>query len=1204
MTELDIFSGALALNDPTERSSYLERACAEKPGLRRRIDALLAVDLAKDSPLDCPAEPPAAFVATGAFSSSDPALAPANDDRDPLRSRSREEAAGSILQGRYKLIEEIGEGGMGSVWMAQQMEPVKRAVAVKLIKAGMDSQAVLARFEAERQALAMMDHPNIAKVLDAGATESGLPFFVMELVKGVPITTFCDQRKLTPRERLQLFVPVCLAVQHAHQKGVIHRDIKPSNVLIALYDDKPVPKVIDFGVAKAAGQPLTDRTLMTGFGAVVGTPEYMSPEQASFNQLDVDTRSDVYALGVLLYELLTGTTPIDRTKLGKAAVLEVLRIVREVEPPRPSTKLSTDAALPSIAANRNVEPSKLAKLMRGELDWVVMKALEKDRGRRYETANGLALDIQRYLADEVVEARPPSAGYRLRKLVRRHKGRVIAASLVLVALVAGVIGTVIGLLEARTQRDVAEQARQKETGERVRAEEAATAAKAAREDEARQRAKAEQATTAEKAASQLAQRQLYFNQIALAQQYWRADDGDQVNRLLSAAPAEFRGWEWHYLDRLRRTELLSLPGNCQFTKTLHLSADGKRMLAFADAGDAGAGVWDLTTNKPLANVRLFNVNRTFTSGTLAPDGMTLVLGERSGVVSLWDATTGKPGKELGKLSDSIRSVSVSDDGKRVLAAAGSVQSKPEWRMWDLATGAAIPTSANIPLAIVFAPGGRVLGMKKNPSISLPSPVRQQFAVLWSLAGILIRSSVHEEVTVLWDLASGKEERVFGLTQGVCAFSADGKRVAVGGFDEKMRPQIRVIDLAEGRSVMSVAVPALGPLAFSPDGKLLVTAMKFGRALDVWDLKTGLKVRTLRGHTGSISAVTFTPDGRLVSSSWDGTIRFWDATADQEILTLSGNAVSHPIQAAIHPLGEQVALVSGARFGILIGRVVIGPPSSAVHLWSPGGTSRLEAGLIDRPDRLAYSNDGHRLLAGGQDGRLSVLEIKTKTRIGGFKHDGQIKAAALSPDGKWAVSSHEPREASLPPKDGVWKPIPGDARVWNAATGAELYLLKGHEGTVYAAAISDDGAKIATACYGQLRIWNAATGQLRFEVKRPEVGADGLLFSPSGTIVATASQDAVRLWDAATGAKLAELPGQGGNRFAAMTFNVDGSRIATAYGRVVRLWDTATGQEILTLPVPGENLWVLTLGFVPERGRLLAALSDGSIRAWEAPGENK
>ena len=254
---------------------------------------------------------------------------------------------------------------MGSVFMAQQTEPVKRAVAVKVIKAGMDSKAVLARFEAERQALAMMDHPNIAKVLDAGTTDGGRPFFVMELVKGTPITQFCDERKLTPRQRLELFVPVCQAIQHAHQKGIIHRDIKPSNVLVALYDDRPVPKVIDFGVAKAAGQSLTDKTLMTGFGAVVGTPEYMSPEQASLNNLDIDTRSDVYSLGVLLYELLTGTTPVDRKSLGKAALLEILRIVREVEAPRPSAKLSTIDTLPSVAANRGTEPAKLSQADEG-----------------------------------------------------------------------------------------------------------------------------------------------------------------------------------------------------------------------------------------------------------------------------------------------------------------------------------------------------------------------------------------------------------------------------------------------------------------------------------------------------------------------------------------------------------------------------------------------------------------------------------------------------------------------------------------------------------------------------------------------------------------------------------------------------------------------------------------------------------------------
>jgi serine/threonine protein kinase/tetratricopeptide (TPR) repeat protein len=463
MTEEALFE--LALNIPTaERAALLDRECAGDPDLRSRVEALLAArqvleSLLRREPAPASPTPPGEAPTTG------PGETTAPPDGRPA------EGVGSTLAGKYKLVEEIGEGGMGTVFMAQQAVPVRRAVAVKVIKAGMDSRAVLARFDAERQALALMDHPHIARVLDAGTTDSGRPFFVMELVKGTPITRFCDERRLTLHQRLELFVPVCQAIQHAHQKGVIHRDLKPSNVLVALYDDRPVPKVIDFGVAKATGAQLTAQTLMTGFGDVVGTPEYMSPEQATLNNLDIDTRSDVYALGVLLYELLTGTTPVDRRSLGQAAVLEVLRIAREVEPPRPSARLSALAALPSIAANRGTEPARLAGMLRGELDWVVMKALEKDRARRYETANGLARDVQRYLADEVVEARPPSAGYRLRKFVWRNKGRVVAAALVLLALVAGTIGTSWGLIRAEERRQQAEAARKAESeraeGERL-----------------------------------------------------------------------------------------------------------------------------------------------------------------------------------------------------------------------------------------------------------------------------------------------------------------------------------------------------------------------------------------------------------------------------------------------------------------------------------------------------------------------------------------------------------------------------------------------------------------------------------------------------------------------------------------------------------------------------------------------------------------
>ena len=418
-----IFFAALEKRTAEERIAYLNAACGDDSNLRQRVERLLAAHPQVGNFL----EPPTA--ARSARPGPPPLRRWRTLRSGPARPKpclihGPSEGVGSVIAGRYKLLETLGQGGMGAVFMAQQTEPVKRLVALKLIKLGMDSRQVLTRFAAERQALALMDHPNIAKVLDAGATDSGRPFFVMELVKGVPITRFCDERQLSPRERLELFIPVCHAIQHAHQKGVIHRDIKPTNVLVALYDDRPVPKVIDFGVAKAAGSQLTDASLVTGFGAIVGTPEYMSPEQAQLNQLDIDTRSDVYALGVLLYELLTGTTPIDRKRLGQGALLEILRVIREEEPPRPSTRLSTSETLASIAATRRTEPAKLTRLMRGELDWIVMKCLEKERSRRYETANGLARDLERYLHDDVVEAQPPSAGYRAAEVCtqasRRH----------------------------------------------------------------------------------------------------------------------------------------------------------------------------------------------------------------------------------------------------------------------------------------------------------------------------------------------------------------------------------------------------------------------------------------------------------------------------------------------------------------------------------------------------------------------------------------------------------------------------------------------------------------------------------------------------------------------------------------------------------------------------------------------------------------
>jgi eukaryotic-like serine/threonine-protein kinase len=376
-------------------------------------------------------------------------------DALPTETFYSNDPATSQIAGRYTLLKKIGEGGMGEVWRAKQTEPIKRHVALKLIKKGMDSKAVLSRFEQERQALAVMDHPNIARVYDGGMTEQGQPFFAMELVSGQPLTDYADKEKLTTEQRLQLFVLICNAVQHAHQKGIVHRDLKPANILVTTVDGQPVPKVIDFGVAKATGGSLTNQSMSTQLGAIVGTLEYMAPEQAGYVGFDIDTRADIYSLGVVLYELLTGLRPIDRTRLQQAGLSEMIRVIREDEPSKPSTRLSTSDSLPAMAAVRRIEPKRLTALLRGELDWVVMKCLEKQRDRRYETANGLARDIQRYLANEIVEARPPSRSYRLRKFISKYRGQVVSASLVLLAVLIGGLSTTLGWLEARRQTKLA-----------------------------------------------------------------------------------------------------------------------------------------------------------------------------------------------------------------------------------------------------------------------------------------------------------------------------------------------------------------------------------------------------------------------------------------------------------------------------------------------------------------------------------------------------------------------------------------------------------------------------------------------------------------------------------------------------------------------------------------------------------------------------
>ena len=1024
--------------------------------------------------------------------------------------------------GPFKLLEELGHGGMGTVYMAQQTSPVKRKVALKVIKPGMDTKEVVARFEAERQALAMMDHANIAKVLDGGTTDEGRPYFVMELVRGVPITKFCEHKKLPLSERLELFIDTCRAVQHAHQKGIIHRDLKPSNLLVTMHDHRPVVKVIDFGVAKALNQELTDRTLFTRFSEMIGTPIYMAPEQAQLSGLDVDTRSDIYSLGVILYELLTGSTPFDRDTMSRLGIDDIRKLIQEKEPERPSARISTLKAghLPTVGRPRSLDNKDTVSQLRRELDWIVMKALEKDRERRYETANAFAIDIQRYLNDEPVAACPPSILYLTRKFLRRNQAAMATIGVVVVTLLIAVALSASWAIKANQALDELREQEQVAVQAAVRAE------------------------VNEEKAMQL----VYASDIKLASQSLQDGDIRRVSDLLDGhLPLESkdrRGLEWWYLKQFTKSRNTDIATGTGGTSVIRIGPNG--CLLAAGQHDGSLIFWDIEQDRFLERVHAhFGLVRGL---DFSPDGRQLASIGDDGMIRIWDIA-----QRLVTLSFRAHEahgfrVFYIRDGQQLVSCG----EEEEARIWNSQTGESIAILKNHGFGVEMAAMD-----VSNDRKWIASQNEHGSVNVWNAETYQHRCQL--------DIGQNEGPGSYAL----CAsFSPDDRYIAVGTDLDV----IHLCDSKTGRSLRSFVghKDRIQDVAFHSEGRVLASSDKVGtvRTWSLTDLASRPEKsrdivedwpRFFQGHTSRVWSVVFSADGeRLISASKDGNIRSWtkqdriqyeidggeDAygvafvpTSDELLIT--GNNSLHcwneddgklsPFQPPFEEKAHSLVVEPTSK------RCFTGHQRGIVRAWDLESKKMLWSKRVhaDTVKALAISENGHLLATGGYDGTAKLFDLDSWTNIASFDlKRPHCYDVAFSANGQQLACATE-----------------SEIMLFDIETHQQVDVLRQHHDSVSCLAYAPKGDFLVSGSSDRtIRTWNTVDGQMQHVMPAHQDGIDSITISPDGQTIVSGDESGFLSFSHVKTGRFLFSQQVANDRIISLRFSDDGRRLAIGVKR--------------------------------------------------------